>query len=165
MNHAATDNLRAAVKGVAIFEGLKGIAALLGLLGLLSLLHHDIHRLALELVGHFGLSPNARYPALLIQAVDKLNATPIHTVVLLGAAYIVIRSAEAWGLWYDKPWGEWLGALSCGIYIPLEVKHIMAKPHWQGVAVLVLNVALMLILLWRIYQRKHAASNVPVPAK
>ena len=85
---SAPTALRSALQSVAVFEALKGVAALLGLLGLLGLLHHDLHRLALELIGHFGLSPNARYPAALVAWVDKINATPIHTLVLLGSAYM-----------------------------------------------------------------------------
>ncbi|MBB6578901.1 uncharacterized membrane protein (DUF2068 family) [Comamonas odontotermitis] len=146
--------LRTALQGIAIFEALKGVAALLGLLGLLSLLHHDLHRLALELIGHFGLSPEARYPAVLITWVDRINASSIHTLVLLGAIYIALRWLEAWGLWHDKAWGEWLGALSAGLYIPLEVRHLLAHRHWQGALVLVLNLVLVAVLLRRLYLRK-----------
>ncbi len=148
--------LRTALKSIAIFEALKGLAALLGLLGLLSLLHHDLHRLALELIGHFGLSPNARYPAVLIGWVDKVNATSIHTLVLLGAAYIALRWLEAWGLWHDKAWGEWLGALSSGLYIPLEIQHLLAHRHWQGAVVLLLNIMVVAVLLRRLYLRRKA---------
>lgn len=163
-SHAPTSSaLRSALQSVAIFEALKGVAALLGLLGLLGLLHHDLHRLALELIGHFGLSPDAHYPAALVAWVDKINATPIHTLVLLGGAYIALRWLEAWGLWHDKAWGEWLGALSSGLYIPLEVRHFLAHRHWQGALVLALNLVLVAVLLARLYQRRsaaHAQSNL-----
>ena len=146
---------------MALFEAAKGFAAVLGMLGLLSLLHHDMHRLALELIGHFGWSPEAHYPGLLISTVDRLHDTPIQTVVLAGSGYAAIRWIEAWGLWHDKAWGEWLGALSSGIYIPLEVRHILHSPHWQGVAVMVLNVVLMLVLFWRIAQRRRDKHALP----
>ena len=149
--------LRKALQSLAIFEAIKGLAALFGLLGLLSLLHHDLHRLALELIGHVGLSPDAHYPAAWIAAVDKVNATPIHTLVLLGGAYIALRWLEAWGLWHDLAWGEWLGAISSGIYIPLEIQHFWAHRHWQGGLVLLFNIVLVIVLLIRLYQRRSAA--------
>ena len=152
----ASNPLRRALQSVAIFEALKGLAALCGLLGLLSLLHHDVHRLALELIGHFGLSAEAHYPAALIAAVDKINATPVHTLVLLGSAYTALRWLEAWGLWHDKAWGEWLGALSAGLYIPLEIRHLLAHHHWQGALVLLLNLVLVAVLLRRLYLRRKA---------
>ena len=99
------NTLRNAVKTMALFEALKGVAALAGLLGLLSLLHHDLHHLAVELIGHFGMAPGQRYPDILLQAVDKVNVTPVHTLVLVGCLYSSVRFIEAWGLWWDKRWG------------------------------------------------------------
>ena len=164
VNTRNQSKLRKAVKAVALFEAFKGLAALLGLMGLLSLLHHDLHGLAAEMIGHFGLSPQSRYPDILLTWVDKLIGTPTHTLVLLGCAYVAVRWVEAWGLWHDKIWGEWFGALTSGIYIPLEIRHIMIARHWQGVAVLVLNIALMLVLFWRIYDRKREAAKAEQPA-
>lgn len=156
-----SDSLRGAVRGVAIFEALKGVAALLGLLGLLSLLKHDVHHLVLEWIGHVGLSPNQHFPALLMALVDRVNATPVHTLVWLGCAYIALRWTEAWGLWQDKAWGEWLGVVSCGIYVPLEVRHLWQAPHWQGAAVLAVNVALMAVLALRLQQRRRPSLRGP----
>jgi len=153
--NAHESTLRTAVKGVAIFEALKGIAALLGLFGLLSLLHHDLHRLVADFIGHFGYSASSHYPDLLLHWVDTIVGTPQLTLISIGCAYIALRWTEAWGLWHDKAWGEWFGALSSGVYIPLEVHHIMIERHWQGVAILALNIVLMLILLWRLRDRKR----------
>ena len=147
--------LRTAVKTMALFEASKGVATVLGLLGLLSLLHHDLHKLALELIGHFGLSPRQRYPALLVQAVDRLNVTPVHTLVLLGGLYAAGRFVEAWGLWRDKAWGEWFGVFCSGIYIPFELRHAMLHQHWQAWLVLAFNIALVLVLLARLRQRRR----------
>lgn len=141
---------------MALFEASKGIAALLGLLGLLSLLHHDLHRLALELIGHMGLSPAQRYPGLFMDAVDKLNVTPVRTVVLVGSLYVAVRLIEAWGLWHDKVWGEWFGIIACAVYIPLEVQHIVRHTSWQAALVLVFNIALVLILLAKLLMRRRA---------
>lgn len=156
---ASNDRMRATLKSVAVFEALKGLAALGGLLGLLGLMHHDLHRLALELIGHFGLDPAAHYPALMLQAVDRLNATPLRTLELLGAAYVITRWTEAWGLWHDHAWGEWFGALSGGVYIPFELRHLAHKPSWQAALVVLLNAALVTVLLLRLRQRARTAGR------
>jgi uncharacterized membrane protein (DUF2068 family) len=150
-------SLRAAVRSMALFEAVKGVAALLGLLGLLGLLRHDLHKLALELIGHAGLSPAQRYPALLLDMADRLNVTPVHTLVLLGGLYVAVRFVEAWGLWRDKAWGEWFGTVASGIYIPLELQHILRHPSWQAMLVLAFNVVLVLVLLARLMQRRAQA--------
>jgi uncharacterized membrane protein (DUF2068 family) len=158
LSSSSSDALRTAVKSMALFEASKGLAALLGLMGLLSLLHHDVHKLALELIGHVGLSPDQRYPGLLLDAVDKLNVTPVHTLVLVGSLYAAVRFIEAWGLWGDKAWGEWFGVLSCAVYIPLEVGQLVHHPHWQGALVLGFNLALIVLLLARLVQRRRSAA-------
>jgi len=152
---SSQSSLRTAVKAMALFEATKGVAALLGLWGVLSLLHHDIHRLALELIGHVGLSPHQRYPALLLQAADALNVTPIRTLVLLGCLYAAVRFIEAWGLWRDKAWGEWFGVLASTIYIPFELRHLLHRSSWQAILVLVFNIALVLVLLARLIQKRR----------
>ena len=160
------NTLRTAVKTMALFEALKGVAALAGLLGLLSLLHHDLHHLALELIGHFGMAPGQRYPDILLRGVDRINSTPVHTLVLLGGLYALVRFIEAWGLWQDKRWGEWFGVLASAIYIPFEVSHALHRTSWQSVLVLVFNIVLVLVLLARLMQRrKEGQAGALIPAK
>ena len=120
----ATDNTRRTLRGIALFEAFKGLAALLIGVGLVELLHHDLRRLVVELVGHFGLDAARPFPALLLHYADVLNHTPLATLELLLGAYLAIRMTEAYGLWLQKSWAEWLGALSGGLYIPLSLIHI-----------------------------------------
>jgi hypothetical protein len=47
---------------IAIFEAIKGIAALAAIRGMLDLMHRDVRRLAIELIGRFGLTPTVRQP-------------------------------------------------------------------------------------------------------
>lgn len=148
---------RVALTGVALFEASKGLAALAALLGWLSLMHHDVHRLAAELIGHFHLEPTAHYPALLLRGIDALNVTPLRTTVLLGAAYIGLRGFEAYGLWRDRAWGQWLGALGGAIYVPFELLHLWHDPTWQSVTVLACNVALVGFLGARLWMRRTLA--------
>lgn len=145
---------RAALRTIAVFEAAKGVAALAALLGWLSLMHHDVHRLALEAIGHFGADPHSHYPELLLRYVDALNVTPVRTTVLLGAAYAALRWLEACGLWLDRTWGAWIGALGSGVYVPFELLHLRHSPTWQGLVVVCFNLALVLFLCWRLWQRR-----------
>ncbi len=147
------DGGRQALRAIAGFEALKGLAALAGVAGWLALMHHDLHRLALELIGHFDLDPHAHYPALLLQGVDQFNATPFKTVALVGFAYATTRWIEAWGLWHDRPWGAGFGALSGGLYLPFEVRHLWHSPTWPSALVVVCNVALVVWLTRRLTRR------------
>ena len=150
---------RVALRGVALFEATKGFAALAALLGWLSLVHHDVHRLALELIGHFQLDPAAHFPTLLLRSVDELNVTPLRATVLLGSAYIGLRWAEACALWFERAWGQWLGALGGAIYVPFELRHLWHEPAWQSAVVLIGNCALVGFLGWRLWLRRRASGG------
>ena len=153
---AAPTTLRATLKAMAGYEALKGVAAVAALLGLLSLLHRDLHQLALELIGRLHLKPTAHASEWLLQAADRLDTQDMRVVGAVIISYALLRWIEAWGLWHDKAWGEWLGALFSGLYIPLEVQHLLAHRHWQGALVLLLNIVVVAVLLRRLQLRRKA---------
>ena len=134
---------RRALRTIAVFEAVKGVVAIAASLGLLRLLHHDLHRLAVDLIGHLGLDPADRYPSMVLQYADVLANTNVLWLLLLATGYVLLRGFEAYGLWHERAWGEWLGALSGALYVPFELHHFMHKPHWTGAAVLGLNLSLI----------------------
>jgi len=145
---------RRTLRSIALFEAFKGLAALAIGIGLIELVHHDLRHLVLELVGHFGLDAHQPFPALLLDYADALNNTPLDTLELLLGAYLLTRMVEAYGLWRQKAWGEWLGALSGGLYIPFEIHHIWHSPTGLGAMVLAVNVLIVGFLARQLWQRR-----------
>jgi uncharacterized membrane protein (DUF2068 family) len=112
------------------------------------------------LIGRFGLDPEGHYPSLLLHYADLLPDTDVHMLVMLASAYIALRFIEATGLWLSKAWGEYLGALSGGIYIPFEVVHFIDEPSWMNASIVALNATIVGYLayaLWRRHQHKAYA--------
>lgn len=144
----------AALRTIAGFEAAKGALALLAGAGLLGVLHRDLHQFAVALIGHVGLSPGQRYPALLLSQVDVWAHQDLRLLVLAVGAYAALRFTEAWGLWRGRAWGEWLGALSGGLYIPFELWHWAHRPTWLASAVVVFNAAVVAYLGWRLRARQ-----------
>jgi uncharacterized membrane protein (DUF2068 family) len=147
----------AALRAIATYEASKGLAALAAALGLLALLHRDLHHLALEWIGHFHLNPTSPYPAEFLAAVDATQSTPTATLLALAGLYIAARFIEAFGLWHARAWGEWFGALSGGIYVPFELRHVARHPSWQAALVLVFNLCLVAYLVFRIRRRRRTS--------
>ena len=139
---------------IAVFEAIKGVAAFAALIGLLDLMHHDVHHLALELIGHFKLNPDARYPSLVLHYADLLPGANVRSLVFLAFGYIAVRALEAYGLWNDRAWGEWLGALSGGLYLPFEMGHLVHRPSIINAAVLAGNVFVVGFLAYRLWRRR-----------
>jgi uncharacterized membrane protein (DUF2068 family) len=144
---------RSALQAIAVFEALKGLAALAGLIGVLDLLHSDVRAVVLTLIGRFGLDPASHYPSLLLHYAELLPQADVHMLVILASAYIVLRLIEATGLWLNKAWGEYLGALSGGIYIPFEVVHFIDEPSWMNAFIVALNVLIVGYLVYALWQR------------
>lgn len=147
---------RRTLRAIAAFEAFKGGLAVAAGLGLLGTLHHNLHAIAVTLIGHIGLNPGDRYPAMALRNMDQLLSQDLHLLLLAAGGYATLRLTEAYGLWTDRRWGEWLGALSGALYLPFEIRHLIHKPGFTGVLVIALNVAVVGFLGWRLrHQRRH----------
>ena len=144
---------RRTLRAIAIFEAIKGIAALAGIIGVLDLMHRDVRHLAIELIGRFGQNPEAHYPSIILHYADLLPEANIRSLVFLAAIYILVRMLEAYGLWNDRAWGEWLGALSGGIYIPFEISHLLQRLSVISALVLAGNIVVVGFLVFRLWCR------------
>ncbi|OZI25899.1 hypothetical protein CAL26_00595 [Bordetella genomosp. 9] len=145
-----------AQRAIAMVEAAKGVGALAASIGLLSLLHHDLRHIVIVLIGHFNLNPDARYPSELLHYASILQDTSLRTLVGLAGGYVTLRLIEAYGLWRDRAWGEWLGALSGAIYIPLEVRHLLHRPSVLAAGVLLFNIAIVAFLAWQLWHRRQS---------
>jgi len=146
------------MRTIAVFEAVKGATALAASLGLLSLLHQDLHRLAVELIERFGLNPGERYPAIILHYADVLADANFRSLVLLAVAYAALRLCEAYGLWRQRTWGQWLGALSGALYVPFEVRHLMHQMTVLGVMVLAVNVLVVAYLAFELWRGRPSAA-------
>jgi uncharacterized membrane protein (DUF2068 family) len=142
------------LRTIAVFEAAKGGIALAASLGLLSLLRQDLHQLAVTLIEHFGLSPDGHYPSIILHYADVLADANRLTLVLLAAGYVVLRFCEAYGLWHQRAWGEWLGGLSGALYVPFELWHLTHHPSTAGALVLLSNLVIVGYLASLVWRRK-----------
>lgn len=160
MTNTVATTTKTALHAIALFEAVKGIAAITASLGLLSLAHRDLRAIAYALIGHFHLDPDAHYPRMLLDFADVLGNANLRQAVMLAWAYAAIRLTEGYGLWKDRAWAEWLAALSGGVYLPLEVTHLLQHATIINGVVLVGNVAVVAYMMLRLWQRRAAYSAV-----
>ncbi|MDQ2780103.1 MAG: DUF2127 domain-containing protein [Pseudomonadota bacterium] len=151
---------RKALRAIALFEAAKGLGALAVSLGLLTLVHSDLRYVVVNLFGTIGMDPEAHYPAMLLHYVDIFTDANKVPLLLIVAAYVAVRLSEAWGLWFQRPWGEWLGALSGAMYVPLEVRHLLLKQNWASALILSFNVAVVAYLGWLLWRRRHPPQDI-----
>ncbi len=156
--HVAPIGLRA----VALFEAAKGTLVLLAGFGVFALFHTDAQHMAERIVRHFHLDPASHYPQIFLHLAEQ--ATPAHLWWLAAGAlgYASLRFAEAYGLWHERHWAEWLAVLSSGIYLPVEIWEVSKGVTWLRVTFLLANLSIAiylgLILVRNARQRRRLQS-------
>jgi uncharacterized membrane protein (DUF2068 family) len=136
------------LRTVAIFEAAKGMIVLLAGLGLLSLIHRDAQSVAEEIVRLMHLNPARRYPRIFIDYAGNLTDARLWLLSLAALIYSTVRFVETYGLWHERPWAEWFAVISAGLYLPVEVIHLIDKPNFVSIAVLSVNVGIVAYLAY-----------------
>jgi len=147
------------LRPVAMLEALKGVVVLVAGFGLLSFLGRDNEIFAERVIRHLQLNPAHHYPQIFITAMARLEDSHLWMLAGVAAFYAAVRFVEAYGLWYERRWAEWLAALSGGIYIPLEVYELFRRPTGLVVAALFMNVIIVGYMAWLLSEsrRRRAA--------
>jgi uncharacterized membrane protein (DUF2068 family) len=134
------------LKAAALFEALKGLFVILAGVGLLAFVHRDAQAFAEKLVLHLHLNPARHYPRVFIEAVGRLTNARLWLIATGAFAYSALRFTEAYGLWLARPWAEWLGIISGGVYLPVEVIALVRRPTIFKAALLGANALLVAYL-------------------
>ncbi|MGI8603415.1 MAG: DUF2127 domain-containing protein [Verrucomicrobiales bacterium] len=137
---------------IATFEAAKGAAAVLVAFGVLAHVSSGAEADAEKILRHFHLNSAHRYPGLFIELMERLGQVPLWLLVSAAGAYCTVRLAEAWGLWWDRRWASWVGALSGAIYLPLEIYDMLRLFTWVTFAIFAINLLIVGVLtfnLWR----------------
>jgi uncharacterized membrane protein (DUF2068 family) len=152
------------VRTVATFEFTKGIVVLLAGLGVFTMRHKDIWGVAESLLELFHANPHHHFVGIFIDLVYKVSDIRLWKIATVAAVYVILRFVEAYGLWYVRPWAEWLAIASGSIYIPFEVADLLRRPDIFRVLILVINVGVvvyMLMLRLEAAKKHHAARAYP----
>jgi len=142
---------------VAVMEAIKGFIVLGAGFGLLTLLHRDVAHIAVSLVTRLHIDPEQHYAGVFLDAAEHITDARLWGLAALALLYSALRLAEGYGLWFERHWGKWLGVLSGGFYVPIEVYELWHKPSWIKAATLTLNVAVVVYLVWTL-QRGRVTS-------
>jgi uncharacterized membrane protein (DUF2068 family) len=134
------------LKAAALFEALKGLFVILAGVGLLAFVHRDAQAFAEKLALHLHLNPARHYPRVFIEAAGRLTNARLWLLATGAFAYSSLRFTEAYGLWRARPWGEWIGIISGGVYVPVEVIALVRRPTILKVALLGANALLVAYL-------------------
>jgi uncharacterized membrane protein (DUF2068 family) len=147
------------VRTVAVFEALKGLIVIVAGFGLFSLIHHNAEHVAEQLVRHMHLDPARHYPRVFIEAAAQFGNVHRWLLALLAGCYATLRMLEAWGLWYQRIWAEWLAAISGGIYLPFEIYELTKGLSAIRMTTFLVNVLVVVVMIYALYSRRRQVAR------
>ena len=135
-----------------MFEFAKGALVLVAGFGLLAFVHRDIRDVVEELLEHLHLDPASRVPEIFVALAERVASMDLWLLAIGATVYAAVRIAEGYGLWLDREWAEWLGAVSGLIYVPFELYALAKGVTPLKLATLGINLLVVAVLsdaLWR----------------
>jgi uncharacterized membrane protein (DUF2068 family) len=149
------------VRTVATVEFSKGIIVVLAGLGVFSMRHRDIWGVAESLLEFFHVNPHHHYVGVFIDLVSRVSDVRLWKIATVASVYVILRFVEAYGLWYVRPWAEWLAFASGAVYVPFEAADLFHRPTWFRVLVITVNLLIVLYMLMLRLEaaRKHGAAR------
>jgi len=135
------------VRTVATIEFTKGVVVVFAGLGVFSMRHKDIWGVAESFLEFFHVNPYRHYVGVFIDLVYQVSDVRLWKIALVAAIYAILRFIEAYGLWYIRPWAEWMAIASGSIYIPFEAADLLRRPDWIRLLIVAVNVGIVLYML------------------
>jgi uncharacterized membrane protein (DUF2068 family) len=142
-----------------VVEAAKGALVLAAGLELFTLVHRDVQAIAERIVEHFHFNPASRYPRILLDAAGALTDERLVALAMGAIAYSTVRFIEAYGLWMQRRWAEWLAVVAGGLYIPIEIYEIARRVTWIRSGLLAVNAAIVVYLALVLWQTRRPASR------
>jgi uncharacterized membrane protein (DUF2068 family) len=144
-----------------VFEAAKGLLVLVAGLGLLEMIHHDLQTAAGELVAHLHLNPASHYPRIFLELMARTTNRRMAWLAVGAALYAILRFVEAWGLWRERRWAEWLAALSAAIYIPFEIRSLLRHLNGLAAGAMIINLLVVYVMLQALRQPPATPQEEP----
>jgi len=148
------------VRTVATVEFTKGVIVVLAGLGVFTMRNKDIWGIAESFLEFFHVNPFNHYVGVFVGLVYRISDVRLWKIAMVASVYVILRFVEAYGLWYIRPWAEWMAIASGSIYIPFELADLMRRPDWIRFLIVAINVGIvlyMLMLRLEAAKKRHAA--------
>jgi uncharacterized membrane protein (DUF2068 family) len=145
-----------ALRTVAIFETTKAAIVLLLGCGLFHLMNENLDEVAERFVQVLHVNPEGKLSNLFFELASHFSDRNLWVLALGALAYASVRLTEAYGLWREREWAQWFSLLSTALYLPPELYWMLHHPSWLRCAVLVSNIAILLLMLTLCVNRRSA---------
>jgi uncharacterized membrane protein (DUF2068 family) len=145
------------IRLIAVFKLFKAILLIAVGIGALKLVHSDVTSFVEQWVARLGLDPGSRHVGRAILKVATLTPNKIRDLAVGSFLYAALFLTEGIGLWMLKRWAEWFSVIITSSLVPVEIYEIHRHPSALKIVALVVNLAVVGYLLYRI-RHDHSKS-------
>jgi uncharacterized membrane protein (DUF2068 family) len=138
------------IRLIALFKLMKSALLIAVGMSAFHLLHKDVASVAEHWVEMLSLNPGNQYVNRALQKFANLSPNRLKSFGVVSFVYAGLFLTEGIGLWLVKHWAEWFSVIITTSLIPVEVFEIYRHPTAVRCLVLVLNIAVVGYLLYRI---------------
>ena len=150
---------RRLLRVVAAFELIKGLFVMLIGLSAILLVHKDAWVIAESLLALFHISTDRRWAQMFLDFADNLTDARLWMAAQLAFSYTALRFAEAYGLWKERTWAEWLAFVSGTLLLPLEIRGLLRGITLVRSGLFLANLAIVFYMLFVLRAgRRHRAA-------
>ena len=104
----------------------------------------------LHFVQKLGLDPKSNWVQRILKDAARIDSNENTLFGAIALGYSALEGAEAYGLWRRRRWGEWLTVLATSLLLIPEVWELTKSTTALKVGALLVNIAVVLYLLWRL---------------
>jgi uncharacterized membrane protein (DUF2068 family) len=145
------------IRLIALFKLLKAITLIAVGVGALKLLHRDMASTLDHWVAVSGLNPGNRWVERAIEKASNLTPAKVKGLGIVSFIYAGLFLTEGIGLWLMKRWAEWFTIIITSSLVPVEIYELYRHPTATKILVLIINIAVVLYLLYRIRSERHSS--------
>jgi uncharacterized membrane protein (DUF2068 family) len=122
---------------------------MIGLSALL-LMRQDVWVIAESLLALLHISTDRHSAQLFLDFADSVTEARLWTAVWLALIYSALRFTEAYGLWKERVWAEWVALTSGALLLPLEIHGLMRGITVVRTVIFLGNIAVVVFMLYLI---------------
>lgn len=146
---------RRALQAVAAFEFFKGTFVLLMGLCAILLVHKDAWVIAESILAKLHIDTDRHSAQVFLDFADQVTDARLWAAAQIAFTYAVLRFAEAYGLWFERSWAEWIAFISGALLLPLEVRELFRGITFLRCGMFIGNLAIVIYMFYLLRQHRR----------
>jgi uncharacterized membrane protein (DUF2068 family) len=122
-------------------------------IGMLRLINRDIDGIFLELIKRVHIDAEHQFIQNILWQLSLIDNHRLHEISTVSFVFALLLMIESFGLLWQKVWAEFMTVAETALFIPFEIYEIIRHATITKVAIIGINVAIVIYLMWAIARK------------